>query len=110
MKDLIAICGLDCEMCEARIATVTNNEELRKKVAKAWSKLNGVDITPEMIHCVGCRKTGCKTPFCESMCPIRKCAQKRKLETCGECSQLEKCETIQMITSHNAQALENLKK
>lgn len=30
MKNLIAFCGLDCESCEARKATVENDLELRK--------------------------------------------------------------------------------
>ena len=29
MKDYIAYCGLDCETCEARIATVNNDNDLR---------------------------------------------------------------------------------
>ena len=29
MKQLIACCGLDCEGCDARIATVGNDNELR---------------------------------------------------------------------------------
>lgn len=40
MKDLIAICGLDCETCDARIATLTDDNALREKTAKAWSELN----------------------------------------------------------------------
>ena len=28
MKQLIACCGLDCESCDARIATVKNDNEL----------------------------------------------------------------------------------
>ena len=61
MKELIAFCGLDCERCEAFIATKNDDDALRKKVAKEWSELNGVDITPEMINCQGCRTNGVKT-------------------------------------------------
>ena len=85
MKQLIAYCGLDCESCQARIATLTDDQNLREKVAKEWSQLNQADITPDMINCTGCRAEGAKTPFCESLCPIRKCAQGRSLETCGAC-------------------------
>ena len=53
MKKYIACCGLDCESCEARRATVNDDDSLRQKVAKEWSELNGVEITPEMINCVG---------------------------------------------------------
>ncbi|MBE6014648.1 MAG: DUF3795 domain-containing protein [Lachnospiraceae bacterium] len=48
MNDYIAYCGLDCETCEARIATVNDDNDLRAKVAKEWSELNKADITPEM--------------------------------------------------------------
>ncbi len=52
MNDTIAYCGLDCEGCDARIATANNDDALREKVAKLWSELNGVPITPDMIFCV----------------------------------------------------------
>ena len=58
MKEYIAYCGLDCETCEARMATMNNDDALRVKVAKEWSELNGVEITPEMVNCVGCRIDG----------------------------------------------------
>ena len=51
MKQFIAFCGLDCEACDARLATVNNDQALKQKVASLWSELNGVDITPEMINC-----------------------------------------------------------
>ncbi len=92
MKDFIAYCGLDCETCEARIATINNDDVLREKVARDWSELNGVEITPDMINCVGCRIRGAKTLYCESLCPIRQCASHRNMETCGSCSEMETCE------------------
>ena len=33
MNQLIACCGLDCEKCDARIATITNDSALREKTA-----------------------------------------------------------------------------
>ena len=68
MKTYIAYCGLDCETCEARLATMHNDNELRKKIAKEWSELNHAEITPEMINCEGCRMDGVKTPYCDSLC------------------------------------------
>ena len=59
----IACCGLDCEKCEARLATINNDNDLRKKVAEEWSKLNGIEITSEMINCEGCRVYGIKTVY-----------------------------------------------
>jgi hypothetical protein len=109
MKDFIAYCGLDCETCEARIATVNNDDELRRKVAKHWSELNGVEITPEMINCSGCRIPGVKTPYSDSLCPIRQCAMKKGIKTCGDCNKMDSCEKVAKIIGNNAQACSNLK-
>ena len=89
MKDFIGFCGLDCETCEARIATINQDDDLRQKVARAWSEMNGVEITPEMINCSGCRTEGPKTPYCESLCPIRQCAVGKKVETGRACPEME---------------------
>lgn len=110
MEKFIACCGLNCEICEARIATINNDNDLRNKVAKEWSELNKVTITPEMINCTGCRVEGAKTPFCESLCPIRKCAKEKNYETCGKCGEQEKCDKIKMIIDNNEEALKNLRK
>ena len=109
MKNYIAYCGLDCETCEARIATIHNDDALREKVAGLWSELNGVEITPEMINCTGCRISGVKTPFCESICLIRQCARSRQMETCGSCSEMETCRKLGAIIENNADALKRLK-
>lgn len=109
MKDLIGYCGIDCETCEARIATINDDNELRKKVSKLWSELNDIEISPEMINCVGCRIEGTKTIFCDSICPIRQCAVAKKYETCADCPEMEKCEKVEMIFENNSDALKNLK-
>ena len=109
MKDFIACCGLDCETCEARLATISNDNALRKKIAKNWSELNHVEITPEMINCSGCRIPGAKTPYSNSLCPIRTCAMSKKIETCGNCCDINTCKKLAMVTENNADALNNLK-
>ena len=108
MKAYIAYCGLDCETCEARIATMGHDDVLRRKVAREWSELNGVEITPEMINCAGCRIDGVKTPYCEQLCPIRKCAQEKGYTTCGSCPELDRCEKVAMIIGNNEEARKNL--
>ena len=108
MKEFIACCGLDCECCEARIATINNDDALREKVAKLWSKLNGVEITSEMINCAGCRIDGVKTPYCEALCPIRQCALGKGVETCGSCAEVMTCEKVGMILKNNGEARRNL--
>ena len=108
MNDFIAYCGLNCETCDARIATINHDDELRRKVAKLWSEWNKVEITPEMIHCTGCRIPGVKTPYSGSLCPIRHCAIARHHETCGCCGELATCEKVAKIIGNNADARANL--
>ena len=108
MNELIAYCGLDCGKCEARRATLDNDDALREKVARKWSELNGVEITPAMINCAGCRVDGVKTPYCESLCPIRQCALGRRVETCGGCAEMGACGKLAQITGNNAEARRNL--
>ena len=79
MKDMIGYCGLDCEKCDAYIATVNDDQALREKTAKLWAKLNNAPILPEHINCEGCRMSGVKTVFCEHICEIRKCALKKRV-------------------------------
>ena len=49
-NQLIGCCGLDCETCDVRIATLTNSSALREKTSAFWAKLNRVPITAEMIY------------------------------------------------------------
>lgn len=110
MNKLIACCGLDCEKCDAYIATINNDDALREKVAKLWAKMNNAPITPEMITCTGCRMEGAKTPYCGYMCEIRKCVIKKGFDTCAKCSDMENCETVGMVFSEAPQAIINLQK
>lgn len=109
MNKFIAYCGLDCSTCEARIATINNDDNLRNEVAKKWSKLNNTLITKEMINCVGCKIEGIKTYFCDTMCTIRKCTIQENVVNCGACSKMDTCDKIKLITSNNKEALERIK-
>ena len=106
---MIAYCGLDCEKCDAYIATKNNDQSLREKTAKLWSELNNVTILPEHINCEGCRTNGVKTYYCDNLCVIRQCAMKKGVSTCGNCSQMEQCEKVAIVIGNNADALKNLK-
>jgi hypothetical protein len=108
MNQFIAYCGLDCEACEARLATARDDDALRREVAKKWSGWNGVEIPPEAINCDGCRVEGRKTPYCESLCPIRQCAMGKKVETCGACGEMAGCGKVGTILGNNPEARRNL--
>lgn len=90
---LIGCCGLDCGKCDARKATLENNDVLRTKVAAQWSVLNNFEIKPEWINCEGCRSDGVKTVFCEQMCEMRKCVLAKRFATCDECFGKKTCPT-----------------
>ena len=109
MDDMIGYCGLNCRECDAYIATVGDDWELRKKTAKLWAELNDAPILPEHINCEGCCRDGVKTVFCEAICDIRRCAMKKGVSTCGACPELETCTTVGAIIGNNPSALENLK-
>lgn len=109
MKDKIAYCGLDCETCDAYLATIHDDQALREKTAKLWAELNHAPILPEHINCQGCRADGVKTVFCDSLCDIRQCALKKDVTTCSDCSSLENCQMVEMVISNNPEALKNVK-
>jgi Protein of unknown function (DUF3795) len=109
MKKLISCCGLNCATCEARIATVTNDDELRKATAEKWKTIYNVpDISPAMINCTGCREEGVKIGHW-STCQIRICATKKGFATCGECKEMDTCSLISPVHKSVPEALFNLK-
>ena len=105
---LIGCCGLDCEKCDARIATLTNDNALRMKTAALWTKLNYVAITPEMINCTGCRIEGVKTPFCDKLCPVHNCVREKNFNTCADCEKTDRCQALGRIAANSPFVLENL--
>ena len=108
MKIMIGYCGLDCERCDAYLATIRDDDALREKTAKLWSEMNQTEIRPEWINCEGCRADGVKTFFCSNQCEIRKCALGKGYATCGDCAEMETCETVKMIHDHVEDAVKNL--
>ncbi len=111
MKQLIACCGLDCESCEARIATVANDDELRKKTAREWSVMNNApEITAATINCMGCRADGVKFAYCSDYCEIRKCVNGKGFDTCGDCNELDDCRIVGAVLQNAPGAKENLRR
>jgi hypothetical protein len=108
MEKVISCCGLNCASCDARIATLSNDDDLRAQTAEKWGVQYGADITPEMINCTGCREAGAKFAHCFE-CEIRKCVQSKNYQTCADCEKLENCELLTNIHQYLPEALENLK-
>jgi hypothetical protein len=108
MKQLIACCGIDCENCDARIATVNNDNELRETTAQKWRVMyNAPNITAESINCIGCRTDGAKIAHC-SDCEIRKCVCEKGFNTCGDCKELDNCQIVGFVLQHVPDAKGNL--
>ena len=109
MKDLIACCGLDCEKCDARKATVNNDDALRERTAKMWAEANNTTIMAEHINCMGCRVEGAKFIFCSEMCPVRKCVRGKGYSTCAECAEIDTCGKVGQVFRNAPEARGNLK-
>jgi hypothetical protein len=108
MEKLISCCGLNCAACDARVATINNDDELRKATAEKWKVAFSADIVSEMINCTGCREEGLKFSHC-SMCEIKKCVNAKGYNTCGDCSELETCSIVGGILKAVPDALANLR-
>jgi len=82
---MIAYCGLDCSKCEGYLATQSNDNDRRAKVAKQWSAQYNADIKPEHINCDGCRSESQKFFYCSNICEIRKCCIEKDIANCAAC-------------------------
>ena len=108
MEKIIACCGLDCATCEARIATLANDDELRAQTAEKWKVQFSADITAQMINCTGCREVGAKFSHCAE-CEIRNCVKSFGFQTCADCGQMESCAYLKNIHQYVPEAIQNLK-
>lgn len=108
MERIISCCGLNCASCDARIATMKNDDKLRNATADKWRiEFKASEIVPEMINCTGCREEGVKFSHC-SLCEIRKCADLKGFRTCAECNELETCSIVATVHKFVPEARANL--
>ncbi len=81
---MIACCGLDCERCDAWMATRDNDDGRRQETARKWSQMYQARIEPRQIVCHGCREDGVRFFHCDQ-CEIRRCCLQKGLENCAAC-------------------------
>jgi hypothetical protein len=109
MKNAItAACGLDCTACNAYLAWKNDDNALRAKTAKEWSKSYNFDCKPEMVNCSGCLEAkGPKIGHCAD-CKIRACVQTKKIDNCAKCADMPECKEIQDFLKMSPEAKKNL--
>jgi hypothetical protein len=107
---MIGYCGINCEKCEARIATIKNDNKMRERVAGKWCEMFHTDIiTPDKINCTGCRGDGMKYFFCNELCKIKPCVISKHYDSCAECPKMDSCGTLATEIGNNEEARNNLK-
>jgi hypothetical protein len=99
MDEMIAYCGLVCTGCPAYIATQSDDDAEREKVATKWSSEFNADIKPEDINCDGCLASGIRLFSHAKVCEIRKCGTEHGVVNCGLCVDYP-CETVKGVIDH----------
>ena len=91
MNQLICCCGHDCSRCLTYLATINNDENLRKQSQSFYKTEFVIDIPLKDIHCLGGRS---EDVFCLCKeCPFVKCCKEHNVERCIECFEYP-CKTI----------------
>jgi hypothetical protein len=98
MEKIIGFCGLICTECPAYLATLNNDDEMRKATAKKWSEMYKSDIKPENINCTGCTTEGIKFHHCTE-CEMRLCGIAKGVKNCGWCAEYP-CKTVKAFLKY----------
>jgi len=104
--DILACCGLECDQCPARVATLEDDQGLREETARQWSAMFQAEIKPEEISCMGCNSEGPWFGHCH-VCEIRACCQDKGLANCAPCGEFP-CHRLDFVFKGVPQARENL--
>ncbi len=106
MSKIIAFCGLDCSKCDAFMATQAEDPERMEQIAERWTRELKTQFTIQDVLCDGCRSSRI-SGWCQRICVIRPCAEKRGVETCASCSDYQ-CEKLEKFLSDEPAAREYL--
>jgi hypothetical protein len=78
-KQLCAVCGLFCPACTLFIGTKEEPQRLQNMADRHNTRADAWE-------CNGCRSEK-RSYWCEHICQIKPCADKRGIEFCGECDE-----------------------
>lgn len=110
-----SVCGVDCTSCDVYKATVHGDREARVRAAKSRTKTAqkhwGMQtLDPEVLDCRGCRAEGYVQHKGHGRCPMRPCARKRGLASCGLCPEWRTCERLTDVFADEPEARTNLER
>lgn len=106
---MLGKCGIDCDLCEAKIATETNDDSIRQRLAKEWSEFYQSEIDPSEINCTGCNvNDGIFFSHCK-VCKLRLCGEEKEIERCTQCKDYE-CKNLSEFLEQVPEARANLEK
>ena len=106
-------CGMDCSSCDVFKATVHGDHNARMRAAKLFAKTarehwGMAALDPAILDCRGCRAEGVQHKG-YGHCPIRPCARKRSLASCGLCPEWKGCERLSGVFADAPGARGNLR-
>lgn len=81
---LICCCGHDCSKCRTFLATLNDDQTIRKLVVEYYESTFGLDLPLEKICCFSGRSDEMMDPC--RQCPFLKCCDDRGLSSCAQCS------------------------
>jgi hypothetical protein len=103
----IAYCGLNCEACSFRVASLEKDASHLDNLPARYERLKPARIE-DMELCLGCRHDTEPGP-----CHMRECAKGRGYSTCAECPEMP-CEKLMAFCGdgapHHGAVVENLKR
>ncbi|MEH0019706.1 MAG: DUF3795 domain-containing protein [Desulfobacter sp.] len=82
---VISYCGLDCQACDAFVATKNKDNQLKTQVAQRWSRIYSRTVTADDVFCKGCKSKGTQGIYCQTMCPVKPCCREKCIENCTGC-------------------------
>jgi len=94
MTPIYAYCGLDCETCEAYVATQAGDQAAQLDLLARWrAEYDSPQMTIEAVTCDGCTSQGRLGGYCPD-CPVRACGSEKGVENCAHCDAFEGCELV----------------
>ncbi len=104
-KSLIGYCGIYCAKCPIYLSSTTSDYQKKAELARELSEDRGKKLSPEDIHCWGCRSAN-KNCW-KKRCQFRKCAGDKGIEFCYQCSEYP-CPELETFYETHPESQHNL--